>query len=201
MKSMDSGEVVNVLAEAAVSRRTVLRGATVGGAIAVSAATGLVVPGLGAASVSAQDDSITLNVRSRGEIVNLDPHLGSGNPDATIRDNIYSKLVYTVPADPTKVLPDLATDWTVSADGLEYHFNLRKDAVWHKDYGPVTSKDVVWTFTRVKDPDLGSSMTSLFSNVTETVADGDYAVTVKLATPDVTFLYGTLADSGVIGNE
>jgi peptide/nickel transport system substrate-binding protein len=50
------------------------------------------------------------------------------------------------------LLPDLATSWTVSADGKTYTFDLRGDARWD-DGEPVTATDVVFTVTLAQDPD------------------------------------------------
>ena len=43
------------------------------------------------------------------------------------------------------VVPDLATDWEFSEDGMELTFNLRENVKWH-DGEPFTSADVKWTY-------------------------------------------------------
>ena len=43
------------------------------------------------------------------------------------------------------IRPELATDWTVSADGLQVQFNLRQGVTWH-DGKPFTAADVRCTF-------------------------------------------------------
>ncbi len=181
-----------------LNRRDLVRLAGAGTLLAGGLTT---LPGLGVASATVQDGEVILNIRNRGEIVNLDPHLGSGNPDATIGENIYSKLVRTSPEAPLDPLPDLATDWQVSADGLEYRFNLRQGAQWHKGYGEVTADDVVWTYTRVRDPELGSRSTAEFAGVSDVVAEGPYTVIIRLKQADPTFLYSVLARVGTIGNQ
>jgi peptide/nickel transport system substrate-binding protein len=45
--------------------------------------------------------------------------------------------------------PQLATDWTISPDGLTYTFNLRADVKWH-DATPFTSSDVAFTILHLK---------------------------------------------------
>lgn len=45
---------------------------------------------------------------------------------------------------------DLATDWKISKDGLEYIFTLRKDVKFH-DNSTFTAEDVVFTFNKVKE--------------------------------------------------
>lgn len=45
--------------------------------------------------------------------------------------------------------PQLATDWTVSDDGLTYDFELRKNVNWH-DGKPFTAKDAAFSIEAVK---------------------------------------------------
>jgi oligopeptide transport system substrate-binding protein len=63
------------------------------------------------------------------------------------------------------VVPALATDWSVSDDGLVWTFNLRDDVHWvhrdptsgeFEDLGPVTAQDVVYGVTRTLDPNTAS---------------------------------------------
>ena len=60
--------------------------------------------------------------------------------------NIFNRLVKMTVDN--HVVPDLATDWEFSEDGMELTFNLRENVKWH-DGEPFTSNDVVWTFTKV----------------------------------------------------
>jgi peptide/nickel transport system substrate-binding protein len=48
--------------------------------------------------------------------------------------------------------PDLAESWAVSEDATLYTFSLREDASWH-DGESVQSDDVIFTFSKFKDPD------------------------------------------------
>lgn len=161
-------------------------------------------PGTGDTAAGTPDDELppqALTIRNRGEIVNLDPHLGSGNPDAVIDNNIYSKLVITYPEARDELVPDLAEAWTISPDATEFTFNLRKGVQWHKGYGEVTAEDVVWTYTRVRNPDLGSRSTAEFAGVKEVVAEDPYTVRITLETPDPIFAQSVLARVGYIGNQ
>ncbi|MEP0764036.1 MAG: hypothetical protein HRF48_15005, partial [Chloroflexota bacterium] len=47
----------------------------------------------------------------------------------------------------------LATDWTVSADGLTYTFTLRRDAVW-SDGIPITATDVKFSFDAIASGEI-----------------------------------------------
>ena len=53
------------------------------------------------------------------------------------------------------VIPDIARDWSVSADGRVYTFNLRYNAYFHNgDW--VTTEDIVYSWERATDPETGS---------------------------------------------
>jgi oligopeptide transport system substrate-binding protein len=54
-----------------------------------------------------------------------------------------------------KILPGIAATWVISSDGLNYTFNLRKDAKW-SDGKPVTSKDFKYAWIRALDPKTAS---------------------------------------------
>src|SRR5436190_4178278 len=53
----------------------------------------------------------------------------------------------TVSYDAKVMTPELAESWEATDDGKTYVFKLRKDATFH-DGGPVTAKDVKWSFDR-----------------------------------------------------
>jgi len=86
-----------------------------------------------------------------GKLVRLNPILDTFNQvDRDIDRLIYSSLIrFNSRGEP---MPDLATEWAVSADATLYTFTLRDDARWHDDE-PVTSDDVIYTFSKMQDDD------------------------------------------------
>jgi peptide/nickel transport system substrate-binding protein len=64
--------------------------------------------------------------------------------------SIYDTLVRINPRDLTKPYPSLATSFIVSADGLTTTFHLRP-GVKFASGDPLTSADVAWSLTRVKN--------------------------------------------------
>jgi oligopeptide transport system substrate-binding protein len=65
----------------------------------------------------------------------------------------------------SEIVPELATEWNVSADGLVWTFKMRKDVQWvHYDpatkkatkKGPVTAKDIVYGVKRTVNPATAS---------------------------------------------
>lgn len=119
--------------------------------------------------------------------------------DASSR-TIYNRLV-EFERGTTTIVPGLAESWTVSDDGLEYTFNLRKGVKFHSTefFTPTrdfNADDVVFTFARQlnKDHDWhqytagtaweyfnGMSMPDLLTEVTKV---DDNTVTFKLARPE-----------------
>ncbi len=84
-----------------------------------------------------------------GSMMRLNPILDSSNqPDRDIDRVIFSGLLrFDSRGIP---IPDLA-EWAVTADATLYTITLREDAVWH-DGEPVTSDDVIYTFSKFQDP-------------------------------------------------
>lgn len=90
-----------------------------------------------------------------GQIVRLNPILDSNNQvDRDIDRLLFSGLVQFDSRG--NAIPDLAASWAVSADATLYTFTLRDDAVWH-DGTPVTSDDVIYTFSKLRDEDYPGS--------------------------------------------
>ncbi|MBF0489616.1 MAG: ABC transporter substrate-binding protein [Candidatus Omnitrophica bacterium] len=62
-----------------------------------------------------------------------------------------------------KVIPNLATSWTVSPDGLQWTFALRRDVLWF-DGMPLTAEDVVFTFRDlIYNPKIPTSSKDIFT--------------------------------------
>ncbi len=89
---------------------------------------------------------VTLNWNLGTEPPTLDPALASDTTSVDVSENIFVGLTRTDPNDGS-VLPYLATDWSVSDDGLEWTFNLRNDIAWVK-YDPLSGE-----FTQEVDAD------------------------------------------------
>jgi len=71
-------------------------------------------------------------------------------------DMLMNRLV-EFDAEQGKLLPSLASSWSVSEDGLVYDFQLRDDVPFHQsaDFKPsrkLTAEDVLFSFQRMLDP-------------------------------------------------
>lgn len=85
--------------------------------------------------------------------VTLDPALSREWRSQSYIVQIFGGLV-TFDKD-LNIIPDLARDWEVSADGRTYTFYLRKGVRFH-DGREVTAFDVKFAWERATDPSLGS---------------------------------------------
>ncbi len=87
-------------------------------------------------------------------------------------------------------VPDLATSWTISPDGLTYTFQLR-DATW-QDGQPLTAADVVFTINQIQAPGFPGSPDLVRSWQSIKVAAPDaHTVQFTLNEPMASFLEST----------
>ena len=84
------------------------------------------------------------------------------------------------------VVPDLATDWTISDDDHTYTFQIRNDAFW-EDGEPVTSADVVFTIGLLQDGNYSGPVGSSWQGV-HAAADGPSTVHFTMTLTSAGFL-------------
>ncbi len=92
-------------------------------------------------------DPNTMVVATIGDPETLDPALNYETAGANIIQNVYETLVYYNKDDATSFVPQLATDWTISDDGLTYTFTIRKGVKFHNG-ADLTPEDVAYSFQR-----------------------------------------------------
>lgn len=76
--------------------------------------------------------------------------------------------------------PLLATEWTISPDGLTYTFKLRAGVKWH-DGNPFTSADVAYSINTLKEVHPRGRNT--FANLTEVQTPDDLTAVLVLSKP------------------
>ncbi|MBL8582937.1 MAG: ABC transporter substrate-binding protein [Rhizobiaceae bacterium] len=107
-----------------------------------------------AALAAAGDECIKiLGYEWSGEKQSMDPADMHSGDDAYHTFAVYNRLVDV--DDNFNVLPELATEWSVSPDGLTWTFKLRDGVKFHSGK-PFTSADVVYSFKRLLDEATGS---------------------------------------------
>jgi len=97
---------------------------------------------------------------------NRDPAFASARSDILINEQVYDWLV-EITRD-NGLVPALATEWQ-SSDGKVWTFTLRSD-VQFSNGEPFTADDVVYTFDRLRDPEVGSPGVGLYENVASITA-------------------------------
>jgi len=142
-----------------------------------------------AALALAQDE---IRIALPGEGDTLDPAYMSYVSSFSVATNIYSGLVRYAPGT-IELVPDLATDWEVSEDGLTWTFNIRDDVKWQKGYGQLVAQDIVDSFNRVRDPEVGSRWQGELGVVENIEAPDDTTVVFTLKQPNAAFLHNIAA--------
>jgi len=124
----------------------------------------------------------TLRIGSDVGIDSLNPFVGIEQDAFNAWENLYPQLVQYDLKTLTFV-PDFATSWKQSADGLTWTFTTRT-AKW-SDGQPLTADDVAWTFNTIlkysKGPTAGAAST--LAHVTSVVAEGPTTLVVTYAEP------------------
>ncbi len=82
---------------------------------------------------------------------------------------------------------ELATDYQISDDGLEYTIELREGVLFH-DGEDFNAEDVVYTYEWYKDPDNAAISAADFEAVDTIEMPDDYTVVINMSEPDSSFL-------------
>jgi peptide/nickel transport system substrate-binding protein len=119
--------------------------------LAGAASAALIVAGL-AVPAAAQDGCVrVLGYEWSGEKQSMDPSgMWSGDEGYHIFA-VYNRLLDVTPG--FELIPELATEWSVSDDGKTWTFKLREGVKFH-DGSDFDAADVVHSFNRIFDPKL-----------------------------------------------
>lgn len=90
----------------------------------------------------------------------------------------------------------VAESWEYDEDEKVWTFKLRENVLFH-DGKKMTSRDVKYTFDRLRDPEVGTKTVDLFSNIVDITTPDDYTVLFKLKETNPEFLLD-LADRGIM---
>lgn len=142
-------------------------------------------------AANAEKDSVvvTMPVTSEPE-AGFDPAYGWGAGEHVHEPLIQSTLVTTT--EDLKIENDLATDYSVSEDGLTWTVIIRDD-VKFTDGEKLTAKDVAFTYNNCRD----NSSVNDFSMLKEAVAKDDTTVEFQLTKPFSIWPY-TMAIVGIV---
>ncbi|QFT61077.1 Periplasmic dipeptide transport protein precursor (plasmid) [Sulfitobacter sp. THAF37] len=154
--------------------------------------------GLATAPLSALAD--TLRVGLQQEPTSLDPTAdATAAIDGMLTMNVYESL--TIVAENGEVGPNLATDWTVSDDGLTYTFTLASGVKFH-DGTDFDAEDVVFSFDRAMAEDSVNPSKDIFKPIASVTAIDPQTVEIKLKNKDAFFLFNMgQGDSSIVAPE
>lgn len=139
---------------------------------------------LSVVSAAAQDEKV-LVIGHAEATDSLDPARGYTQTTGVVLRATYETLVTFPDQDASAIEPMLASEWTVSEDGLSYTFTLRDDVTFSSG-NPLTADDVVFSFNRLKA--IQGSPAFLADNVASVAAVDPATVTVTLNAVDPSFL-------------
>jgi peptide/nickel transport system substrate-binding protein len=148
-----------------------------------SAVTALAL--LSSVALSSAKDTLTLGLPI--EPTGLDPTISA---PVAIREvtwgNVYEGLV-TIDKD-GKIKPLLATEWTVSDDGLTYTFKLRPDVKFHNGTA-FDSSIVKFSLDRARAADSTNAQKQFFEPIESVETPDPLTAVVKLKQPTGLFVY------------
>ena len=128
-------------------------------------------------------------------VVTLDPYDANDTISQAVAKSFYEGL-YGFDKD-MKMIPVLATGYTVSKDGLVYTLKLRQGIKFH-DGTPFNAAAVKVNFDRVTDPANKLKRYGLYSNIAKTEAVAPDTVRFTLKEPFSAFMNTLAHPSGVI---
>ena len=131
-------------------------------------------------------EPITLYQGDTTDIPELDPQIAEDAVGITYIENLWVALT-NYDLETTEIVPEAATSWEISEDGLTYTFAVRTDIPWVK-YNPatgettqevdeegnprfVTANDFVYGIKRACDPNTGGYYSSVVAPIILGCAD------------------------------
>jgi peptide/nickel transport system substrate-binding protein len=126
-------------------------------------------------------------VAIEGEPTSVDPAFDYDFVSGYATSSITEPLLEFCEND-TALCPNLASDWTVSDDGLTYTLTIREGVTFH-DGSPMTVDDVIYSLDRIRDPELGSYVGWMLANIAEITAPDEHTVVITMSQPDALFEY------------
>ncbi|MHA6267404.1 ABC transporter substrate-binding protein [Aliiroseovarius sp. CAU 1755] len=147
-----------------------------------------------ASTALAGSDAITLGMVL--EPPNLDPTGGAAAAiDEVVYANIFEGLTRFGPDG--SVQPGLASEWSVSDDGLTYTFKLRDGVTFH-DGSAMDAEDVIFSLDRARAEDSTNAQKALFKDIEAVTAPDPLTVEVKLSAPNGNFPFNMAWGDAVI---
>jgi len=120
-----------------------------------------------------------------GSFTNANPLYATSDVDTTVSRLVFSGLLRYDAKN--QLVGDLAESWNVDDRGTLYTVRLRPNLTW-QDGKPLTSADVLFTYTTIQNPDAQSPFGASWRNIVIEAPDAR-TVTFKLSNPLASFAY------------
>lgn len=141
---------------------------------------------------TAVKDTVIQELKS--DISTLDPQYNVATISAVVFGNIYEPLVYYQDG---KFVPNLATKWEGSPDGLTYTFTLKQGVKFHNGE-TLKADDVVYTIERAKKSPY---MLQLVEDIDTAIVVNDSTVQFKMKRQFVPFLINMSNDFMILNRK
>ncbi|MBZ0279689.1 MAG: hypothetical protein K8L97_03035 [Anaerolineae bacterium] len=168
--------------------KNLIRFLVLGAAVVLVAA--LLVPAV-AQDVVPGEGGIIIEGNFGGDPATFNPILASDTSSTRITQFLFPAFLGVDPATALfrkgEDSAALATDWTISEDGLTYTFTLRDDWTW-SDGTPITSADILYYWNAVTSGVVDTPSVYLLDVIESVEAPDATTVVVKFGTADCTAL-------------
>ena len=165
-------------------------GAVAGGVGGYSSAPKAVSPGVTSSVTSAAAKQI-LNHVTFLDPSSMDPHKANDEPTIRFTSNLYDPLVQMVGQTGmgswVQIAPNIAKSWTISSDGKEYVFEIRKGVPFH-DGSILDANAVKYSIDRAVAMNTNLTAQTISPFVSSSAVTGNYEVTVTLSKAYAPFL-------------
>ncbi len=161
---------------------------------AVLCACGGTKPEEDAGGFGSDETSSSREIITGGELVvgisqdlgdSLDPYQMTAAGTREVLFNVYEGLIK--PDATGDYVPAVASDYTVSEDGLTYTFPLRDGVLFHNG-DAVTAEDVLYSFETCAATSNETDLIAALSAIEKIEADGDNQIVITLSEPSTAFL-------------
>jgi peptide/nickel transport system substrate-binding protein len=118
---------------------------------------------------------------------NMDPVFFSTVPDEHTGRQYYDVLVFIDEDNEPEMARSVSENWGADETGKIWIFTLRQGIKFH-DGREMTSRDVKFSYDRLRDPDVGGATVGMYANILDITTPDDYTVVFTLENPNPDFL-------------
>ena len=170
--------------------------------LAIASTAAIAMAALVPAGDRAQDEPQmggSIVVAVEGEPASVDPAFDYDFVSGFATSSITEPLLKFCEND-TQLCPHLATDWTVSDDGLTYTLTIREGVLFH-DGTEMTVDDVVFSLNRIRDPEIGSYVSGCWATWRTSRRPTSSTVVITMSQPDALLEYALASTAAHVVNQ